>query len=38
MDKVPLRLRKVKEPPGECLPDQEILERLIEKVKEKMGE
>jgi len=38
MDKVPLRLRKVKEPPGECLSDKEILERLIEKVKEKMGE
>jgi len=38
MDNVPLRLRKVKEPPGECLSDKEILERLIEKVKEKMGE
>ncbi len=38
MDKVPLRLRKVKEPPGETLSDKEILERLIEKVKEKMGE
>jgi len=38
MDQVPLRLRKVKEPPGECLSDKEILERLIEKVKEKMGE
>jgi len=37
MDSVPLRLRKVKEAPGECLTDKEILERLIEKVKEKMG-
>jgi formylmethanofuran dehydrogenase subunit B len=35
MDKVPIRLRKVKNPPGECLSDKEILERLIEKVKEK---
>jgi len=38
MDKVPLRLRKVKEAPGEVLPDREILERLIHKVKEKKGE
>ena len=38
MDKVPLRLRKVKEAPGESLSDKEILERLIEKVKEKLGE
>jgi formylmethanofuran dehydrogenase subunit B len=38
MDSVPIRLRKVKEAPGECLSDHEILERLIEKVKEKMGE
>lgn len=38
MDHVPLRLRKVKEAPGECLSDLEILERLIEKVKEKKGE
>ena len=38
MDKVPLRLRKVKDAPGECLSDREILERLIEKVKEKKGE
>jgi len=37
MDSVPLRLRKVKEAPGESLTDKEILERLIEKVKEKMG-
>jgi formylmethanofuran dehydrogenase subunit B len=35
MDKVPIRLRKVKNPPGECLSDKEILELLIEKVKEK---
>ncbi|MFX1407091.1 MAG: formylmethanofuran dehydrogenase subunit B [Promethearchaeota archaeon] len=38
MDKVPLRLRKVKEAPGESLSDREILERLIHKVKEKKGE
>jgi formylmethanofuran dehydrogenase subunit B len=38
MDKVPLRLRKVKDAPGECLSDKEILEKLIEKVKEKLGE
>jgi formylmethanofuran dehydrogenase subunit B len=35
MDKVPIRLRKVKNPPGDCLSDKEILEKLIEKVKEK---
>ncbi|MEJ2296432.1 MAG: formylmethanofuran dehydrogenase subunit B, partial [Candidatus Lokiarchaeota archaeon] len=38
MDHVPLRLRKVKDAPGECLRDSEILEKLIEKVKEKKGE
>ncbi|TFF63562.1 MAG: formylmethanofuran dehydrogenase subunit B [Promethearchaeota archaeon] len=38
MDHVPLRLRKVKNAPGECLSDLEILERLIKKVKEKKGE
>ncbi|MFX0149074.1 MAG: formylmethanofuran dehydrogenase subunit B [Candidatus Hodarchaeota archaeon] len=38
MDKVPLRLRKVKDPPGETLSDKEILERLIEKVKAKIGD
>ena len=36
MDKVPLHMRKVKDAPGECLSDKEILERLIEKVKEKL--
>ena len=36
MDSVPLRLRKVKDAPGECLSDREILEKLIEKVKEKL--
>ena len=35
MDSVPLRLRKVKDAPGECLTDKEILERLIEVVKHK---
>ncbi|MFX1375768.1 MAG: formylmethanofuran dehydrogenase subunit B [Promethearchaeota archaeon] len=35
MDSVPLRLRKVKDAPGECLTDKEILERLIEVVKQK---
>ncbi|MHA1292126.1 MAG: formylmethanofuran dehydrogenase subunit B [Promethearchaeota archaeon] len=38
MDKVPLRLKKVKDAPGECLTDKDILERLYEKVKEKKGE
>ncbi len=38
MDNVPIRLRKVKEAPSECLTDREILERIIEKVKEKSGE
>ncbi|KKL87756.1 hypothetical protein LCGC14_1931510, partial [marine sediment metagenome] len=38
MDNVPLRLRKVKEAPGECLTDKEILERLIKVVKKKKGE
>lgn len=38
MDSVPLRLRKVKEAPGECLTDEKILERLIEVVKKKKGE
>ncbi|MFX1237190.1 MAG: formylmethanofuran dehydrogenase subunit B [Promethearchaeota archaeon] len=38
MDHVPLHLRKVKEAPGECLTDEEILTRLIQKVKEKKGE
>jgi len=38
MDKVPIRLRKVKDAPGGCLSDKEILEKLIEKIKEKKGE
>lgn len=38
MDKVPLRLRKVKEAPESCMPDAEIIEKLIEKVKEIKGE
>ena len=38
MDSVPLRLRKVKDAPGECLTDKEILERLIGAVKKKKGE
>jgi len=38
MDNVPLRLRKVKNAPGECLTDNEILERLVEVVKKKKGE
>jgi formylmethanofuran dehydrogenase subunit B len=37
MDSVPLRLRKVKDAPGECLTDNEILERLVEIVKKKKG-
>jgi len=38
MDNVPIRLRKVKEAPGESLTDKEILKRLLKKVKEKKGE
>ncbi|TFG02290.1 MAG: formylmethanofuran dehydrogenase subunit B [Promethearchaeota archaeon] len=38
MDSIPLRLRKVKDAPNGLLTDREILERLIEKVKEKKGE
>lgn len=38
MDSVPLRLRKVKDAPSGLLTDREILEKLIEKVKEKKGE
>lgn len=38
MDKVPLRLRKVKDAPGETHSDKQILEQLIEKVKTKIGE
>ncbi|MFX0008587.1 MAG: formylmethanofuran dehydrogenase subunit B [Candidatus Hermodarchaeota archaeon] len=38
MDSVPLRLRKVKEAPGECLTDRVILEKLIEAIKSKIGE
>ena len=38
MDNVPIRLRKVKEAPGECLTDKKILEKLLEKIKEKKGE
>ena len=38
MDSVPLRLRKVKDAPNGVLTDREILEKLIEKVKEKKGE
>jgi formylmethanofuran dehydrogenase subunit B len=38
MDSVPLRLRKVKEAPGECLTDKVILEKLIDAVKKKIGE
>ena len=38
MDNVPLRLRKVKEAPEGCLPDVEIVEKLLKKVKELKGE
>jgi len=38
MDHVPLRLRKVKDAPKECLTDAEIIERIIEKAKELKGE
>ncbi len=38
MDKVPIRLRKVKNAPEDCMADYEIIEKLIEKVKELKGE
>ena len=38
MDSVPLRLRKVKDAPNDLLTDREILEKLIEKVREKRGD
>jgi len=38
MDKVPLRLRKVKNAPESCKTDVEIVEELIKKVKELKGE
>jgi len=38
MDKVPIHLRAVKEAPGDCLSDRDILQKLIEKVREKLGE
>jgi formylmethanofuran dehydrogenase subunit B len=34
MDHVPLKLKKVVDAPGECLSDVEILERLLQKVKD----
>ncbi len=37
MDSVPLRLRKVVEPPAGIMNDREILERLLEKVRAKKG-
>ncbi|MFX0072726.1 MAG: formylmethanofuran dehydrogenase subunit B, partial [Candidatus Hermodarchaeota archaeon] len=37
MDNVPIRLRKVREGPKDLLSDREIMEILIEKVKEKKG-
>lgn len=33
MDHVPIRLRKVMEPPEGCLPDREILRRILEEVR-----
>ncbi|NVM54227.1 MAG: formylmethanofuran dehydrogenase subunit B, partial [Candidatus Helarchaeota archaeon] len=33
MDHVPIKLRKVVDPPGECLSDVEIFERLLKKIK-----
>lgn len=38
MDKVPIRMRKVKNAPEDCMADYEIIEKLIEKVKELKGE
>ncbi len=37
MDEVPIRLKKVIEPPQGILPDEEILRLLLNKVKEKLG-
>ncbi len=37
MDEVPIRLKKVIEPPSGILPDEEILRLLLNKVKEKLG-
>lgn len=34
MDHVPIKLRKVVNAPGQCLSDQEILKRILQKVKE----
>ena len=33
MDHVPIRLRKVIDPPDGCLPDRQILEALLEEVR-----
>ncbi len=38
MDHIPLRLRKVKEPPENCLSDAIILEKIINKINELKGE
>ncbi|MFX1298281.1 MAG: formylmethanofuran dehydrogenase subunit B [Promethearchaeota archaeon] len=34
MDSVPIQLRKVKDAPGECLSDETILKRILNKIKE----
>jgi len=34
MDHIPIHLRKVRDAPDECLPDTEILKRILEKIKE----
>jgi formylmethanofuran dehydrogenase subunit B len=38
MDRVPIRLRKILEPPKGILPDREILLRILERVRELKGE
>ncbi|MEM2319116.1 MAG: formylmethanofuran dehydrogenase subunit B, partial [Candidatus Bathyarchaeia archaeon] len=37
MDHVPIRLRKVLDPPQGVLPDREIMTRILEKVRELRG-
>ncbi|KPV62165.1 MAG: Formate dehydrogenase subunit alpha [Candidatus Bathyarchaeota archaeon BA1] len=37
MDHVPLPLRKIVEPPGGCLPDEEILQRILHEVRKSRG-
>ena len=38
MDHVPLPLRKIVDPPEGCLPDEEILKRMLKRVRELRNE